>query len=65
MEPYTFSIGINLIMLLEVSQQTIEIKTTLPLDKEVHELALIDSSAGGNFIEEETVNRLQLVKTQD
>ena len=64
MEPYTFSIGINSITLLEVSRQTIEIKTTLHLDKEVDELALIDSGAGGNFIEEETVKRLQLVKTE-
>jgi len=62
--PYIFSIGINSITLLEVTRQTIEVKTTLHLEKEVDELALIDSGAGGNFIEEETVNKLQLVKTE-
>ena len=63
-EPYTFSIGINSITLLEVTRQTIEVKATLHLEKDANELALIDSGAGGNFIEEETVTNLQLVKTE-
>ena len=63
-EPYHFSIGINLITILEVTRQTIEVKTVLHLEKDEHELALIDSGAGGNFIDEETVNKLQLVKTE-
>ena len=64
MEPYHFSIGINSITLLEVTRQTIEVKTVLHPKRNENELALIDSRAGGNFIEEETVNKLQIVKTE-
>ena len=64
MEPNTFSIGINSITLLEVTRQTIEVKVVLHLERDEIELALIDSGAGGNFIEEETVRKLQLVKTE-
>jgi hypothetical protein len=63
-EPYTFQIGINSVTLLEVTRQTIEVKANLHLEKKTNELAFIDSGAGGNFLAEETVNRLQLVKAE-
>ena len=64
MEPETLSIGINSITILEVTRQTIEVKVILHLEKDETELALIDSGAGGNFIDETTVRKLQLVTTE-
>jgi hypothetical protein len=65
-EPYTLAIGINSVTLLEVTRQTIEIKMTVhrKLENDVDELALIDSGAGGNFIDQETVTNLHLPRTE-
>jgi hypothetical protein len=64
MEPFVFSIGVNSVELLEVTRQTIEIKTTIHSANDNDELALIDSGAGGNFIDEETATKLQLTRTE-
>jgi hypothetical protein len=61
---YDFSIGINSITVLEVTRQTVEIRATLHLEKDSEELALIDSGAGGNFIDKETATRLQLSRLE-
>jgi hypothetical protein len=45
---------------LKINRQTVQIPVTLYLEDEVTEMALIDSGAGGNFIDMETVERLQL-----
>jgi hypothetical protein len=63
-EPYTFSIGINAVTTLEITRQTIRISIVLYLEDEVTEMALIDSGAGGNFIDMETVERLQLARIE-
>ena len=63
-EPYTFSIGINAVTTLEINRQTVRIPVTLHLEDEVTEMALIDSGAGGNFIDTETVERLQLARIE-
>jgi len=62
-EPETLSIGINSVILLEVTRQTIKIAITIHEKKDHTEMALIDSGAGGNFIDSKTVQTLQLPTT--
>jgi len=62
-EPETLSIGINSVILLEVTRQTIKITITIHEKKDHTEMALIDSGAGGNFINSETARILQLPMT--
>jgi hypothetical protein len=63
-EPYPISIGINAVTTLKITRQTIRISMVLHLQDEVTEMALIDSGAGGNFIDMETVDRLQLAQIE-
>jgi aspartate carbamoyltransferase regulatory subunit len=63
-EPYTISIGINAVTTLKITRQTIRISIVLHLEDEVTEMALIDSRAGGNFIDTEIVERLQLAQIE-
>ena len=63
-EPDTFSIGINSVEILEVTRQTIEVKLAIHLESDIDEMALIDSGAGGNFIDEATASKLQLIRTE-
>jgi aspartate carbamoyltransferase regulatory subunit len=63
-EPYTISIGINMVTTLEINRQTVRILVILHLEDEVTKMALIDSRAGGNFIDTETVERLQLARIE-
>jgi hypothetical protein len=49
---------------LEVTRQTIKISMDLHLPKPTTLMALIDSGAGGNFIDEETIKQLQLTRTE-
>ena len=63
-EPDTFSIGINSVEILEVTRQTIEVKIAIHLESDIDEMALIDSGAGGNFIDEATASKLQLTRTE-
>jgi hypothetical protein len=63
-EPYLISIGINAVTTLKITRQTIRISMVLHLQDEVTEMALIDSGTGGNFIDTETVDRLQLARIE-
>ena len=63
-ESAVLSIGINSIITLEATRQSIKILVTLHIDPQTTELALIDSGAGGNFIDEKTVKDLQLQRTE-
>jgi hypothetical protein len=60
-EPYTISIGIYMVTILKITWQTIRILLILHLEDKVTEIVLIDSRAGGNFIDMETVEKLQLL----
>ena len=64
MENEVLSISINSVTILEVTRQTIHIPVTLHLAQNVTEKALIDSGAGGNFIDHQTVENLQLARTE-
>jgi len=63
-ESHHLSIGINSITTLEVNRQSIKIPVNFLIEPQVTELALIDSGAGGNFIDETTVTDLQLPRTE-
>ena len=63
-EPETLSIGINSVTTLEITRQTIKIPVIIHHDTETTEMALIDSGAGGNFIDIETVTKLQLARIE-
>ena len=58
------TIGIDSVTLLEVRRQTIEVVTILHLDQDYTEKALIDSGAGGNFMDIETTKCLHLLWTE-
>ena len=64
MEPLMLTIGIDSVTLLEVTRQTIEVVTTLHLNQDYTEKALIDSGARGNFIDIKTTKRLHLPRTE-
>ena len=64
MENEVLSISINLVTILEVTRQTIHIPVILHLIQNITEKALIDSRAGGNFIDHQTVEDLQLAQTE-
>ena len=64
MKPLMLTIGIDLVTLLEVTRQMIEVVTILHLDQDYTEKALIDSGAGGNFIDIETMKHLHLPWTE-
>jgi hypothetical protein len=63
-EPYSLTIGINSIITLEVTRQAIKIPVTLFTSNNcvITEKALIDSGAGGNFIDTHAVERLNLTQ---
>jgi hypothetical protein len=63
-EPETLLIGINSVTVLEITRQTIKIPVTLHCDLETTEMALIDSGAGRNFIDTETITKLQLARIE-
>ena len=58
------TIGIDSVTLLEVTRQTIEVVTTLHLDQDYTEKALIDSGARGDFINIKTTKCLHLPWTE-
>jgi len=66
MESRSFSIGINNVIVLEVTRQTMRLPVTIHTDRDITESMLIDSGAGGCFLDHDVAKEysLPLVKLQ-